>query len=594
MKKKIFATMIILTMVTTILSGLLVTGVYYKFYLSQAKTELQSAANLVIRDSALKEDDLEREDYARIFTDISRSLVYKFRVTVTSLDGEVIYDTDDQGRPLDNHSSRPEIMEAMGGESSDGMRLSQTTGKVTYYYALKLDDSVIVRFSRDLDSLWGIFSDALPLAVVAMLLVILISIPASSALVNMIIRPVNAAAKSFDQILDHTDENDTWNVDMPYEEFQPFKLKLNELKSKVDEYVHTLERERVTLDAITANMHEGLILLDSDFIIHSINKSASTMLDGHGTAQSSGVNFMKVIRDNQLISKIDQAIGSSRHSVFDYEINGLNLRFFINPIEEAGEEGEGLRSGARHRVLIIIVDMSDELRAETVRKEFSSNVSHELKTPLASIRLLADSILQNDRIDRDTAREFVSDIGEEAERLTRISEKLLTLTRMDSAVAVAEVPVDVKRVVEKVEHMLTPLADEGEVTVETDLQEDCMVLATEDDLYQIAFNLMENAVKYNLPGGSVTVTLRGAGDLVTLTVEDTGVGIPEEDLGKVFDRFYRVDKARSRAAGGTGLGLSIAREIVQRHHGTIALAPHEGPGTTIRLTLPIAQERTAS
>ena len=147
---------------------------------------------------------------------------------------------------------------------------------------------------------------------------------------------------------------------------------------------------------------------------------------------------------------------------------------------------------------------------------------------------------------------------------------------MDSAVAVAEVPVDVKRVVEKVEHMLTPLADEGEVTVETDLQEDCMVLATEDDLYQIAFNLMENAVKYNLPGGSVTVTLRGAGDLVTLTVEDTGVGIPEEDLGKVFDRFYRVDKARSRAAGGTGLGLSIVRDTVRQHGGAVTVRRRAG------------------
>ena len=177
---------------------------------------------------------------------------------------------------------------------------------------------------------------------------------------------------------------------------------------------------------------------------------------------------------------------------------------------------------------------------EEVRRRFVSDASHELKTPLASIRLLTDSILQTGDMDPATVKDFVSDIGEEAERLTRISEKLLTLTRMDSAVAVAEVPVDVKRVVENVEHMLTPLADEGEVTVETDLQEDCMVLATEDDLYQIAFNLMENAVKYNLPGGSVTVTLRGAGDLVTLTVEDTGVGIPEEDLSHALDLCFHL------------------------------------------------------
>ena len=223
---------------------------------------------------------------------------------------------------------------------------------------------------------------------------------------------------------------------------------------------------------------------------------------------------------------------------------------------------------------------------EEVRRRFVSDASHELKTPLASIRLLTDSILQTGDMDPATVKDFVSDIGEEAERLTRISEKLLTLTRMDSAVAVAEVPVDVKRVVEKVEHMLTPLADEGEVTVETDLQEDCMVLATEDDLYQIAFNLMENAVKYNLPGGSVTVTLRGAGDLVTLTVEDTGVGIPEEDLGKVFDRFYRVDKARSRAAGGTGLGLSIVKDTVRQHGGAVTVRRRESEGTCFEVAFP--------
>ena len=584
MKKKIFATMIILTMVTTILSGLLVTGVYYKFYLSQAKTELQSAANLVIRDSALKEDDLEREDYARIFTDISRSLVYKFRVTVTSLDGEVIYDTDDQGRPLDNHSSRPEIMEAMGGESSDGMRLSQTTGKVTYYYALKLDDSVIVRFSRDLDSLWGIFSDALPLAVVAMLLVILISIPASSALVNMIIRPVNAAAKSFDQILDHTDENDTWNVDMPYEELQPFKLKLNELKSKVDEYVHTLERERVTLDAITANMHEGLILLDSDFIIHSINKSASTMLDGHGTAQSSGVNFMKVIRDNQLISKIDQAIGSSRHSVFDYEINGLNLRFFINPIEEAGEEGEGLRSGARHRVLIIIVDMSDELRAETVRKEFSSNVSHELKTPLTTIcgfgELIGEGLITN----TEDVSKYGKMINKEAKRLINLIDDIIRLSEIEEVGNTRELSViNLQSEAENVIELLEDRAEQKNVTLCLKADE---VLINADKSYidELIYNLVDNAIKYNRPFGKVNVSIRDEDGLAEIVVADTGIGIPHEHLDRIFERFYRVDKSHSKETGGTGLGLSIVKHGAILHNASIHVDSSLGKGTRMELT----------
>ena len=231
--------------------------------------------------------------------------------------------------------------------------------------------------------------------------------------------------------------------------------------------------------------------------------------------------------------------------------------------------------------------LTDRLQTtEEVRRRFVSDASHELKTPLASIRLLTDSILQTEGMDLDTAREFVSDIGEEAERLTRISEKLLTLTRMDSAVQVEEVPVDVRAVLEKVEHMLTPLADESGIQVETELEKGCMVLATEDDLYQIAFNLMENAVKYNVPGGQVMVALRGIGDLVILTVEDTGVGIPEEDLPKIFDRFYRVDKARSRAAGGTGLGLSIVKDTARQHGGAVTVRRREGGGTCFEVAFP--------
>ena len=216
---------------------------------------------------------------------------------------------------------------------------------------------------------------------------------------------------------------------------------------------------------------------------------------------------------------------------------------------------------------------------EEVRRRFVSDASHELKTPLASIRLLTDSILQADNMDGDTAREFLIDIGDEAERLTRITEKLLTLTRLDTAHEIHTGPVDVKTVVERVEHMLTPLARAAEVELKLSLQSGCIIRATEDDLYQVAFNLMENAVKYNLPDGTVTVTLKQKEDQVILLIEDTGVGIPEADLPKIFDRFYRVDKARSRAAGGTGLGLSIVRDTVRQHGGTVTARRREPEGT---------------
>ena len=238
-------------------------------------------------------------------------------------------------------------------------------------------------------------------------------------------------------------------------------------------------------------------------------------------------------------------------------------------------------------------ELTDRLQTiEEVRRRFVSDASHELKTPLASIRLLADSILQNSSVDMETVREFVSDIGEEADRLTRISQRLLALSRLDARLQRERVPVDVGQVVEKVGHMLLPLARSAQVELKYQLQPHCMVLATQDDLYQVAFNLMENAVKYNQPGGSVTVEVAREEYWITLTVQDTGVGIPEEDLLRVFDRFYRVDKARSRQAGGTGLGLSIARDTARLHGGDImAQRGPDGVGARFTARFPrIAEE----
>jgi signal transduction histidine kinase len=228
---------------------------------------------------------------------------------------------------------------------------------------------------------------------------------------------------------------------------------------------------------------------------------------------------------------------------------------------------------------------------EEARRRFVSDASHELKTPLASIRLLTDSILQTDNVDMDTVKEFVADIGEEADRLTRISEKLLTLTRLDSLPEPERERVETEDVVERVAHMLRPLAQAVGVELTCAVGPGCTLLCTQDDLYQIIFNLVENAIKYNLPGGTVDVVGARRGGQVLLEVADTGVGIPEEDLTKVFDRFYRVDKARSRAAGGTGLGLSIVSDTVKVHGGSISVRRREdGPGTIFTVAFPAAPD----
>ena len=214
--------------------------------------------------------------------------------------------------------------------------------------------------------------------------------------------------------------------------------------------------------------------------------------------------------------------------------------------------------------------LTDRLReTDEIRRSFVANASHELKTPLASIRLLSDSILQNEGIERATVQEFISDIGAEAERLSRTTEKLMTLGKMDSHVSDDKTAVDMREVVFVTLRMLRPLAQSRGLTIESELEESCFVLATEDSMHQVVFNLVENAIKYNKPDGKVTVMLRIDGKFVILTVDDTGVGVPDEDMPHIFDRFYRVDKARSREAGGSGLGLSIVWDAVREQGGKV-------------------------
>lgn len=255
-----------------------------------------------------------------------------------------------------------------------------------------------------------------------------------------------------------------------------------------------------------------------------------------------------------------------------------------------GEYGHRLQPSGKDEMAQLAEEfnhLTDRLQTtEEVRRRFVSDASHELKTPLASIRLLADSILQNDQMDRETVQDFVSDIGSEADRLTRITEHLLALTRLDSLPTGQTGPVDVSTVTRHAVAMLTPVADAAAVTIETELKLECIIRCTEDDLYQVCFNLIENAIKYNFTEGKVVVTVRPEADQILMEVKDTGIGIPEEDIPKVFNRFYRVDKARSRAAGGTGLGLSIVRDTVRRHGGWVTARGRNSGGSVFTVGFP--------
>ena len=223
--------------------------------------------------------------------------------------------------------------------------------------------------------------------------------------------------------------------------------------------------------------------------------------------------------------------------------------------------------------------------SEQKRRRFVSDASHELKTPLASIKLLTDSILQND-MDTDTIREFVGDIGDEAERLNRMTAKLLSLTKVDGELAAESEIIYMTPTIQRVVRRLSAIADQAGITIELDLDGDVPILILEDDLYQIVYNLIENGIKYNVPDGTLKVTLLHEDDNALLQVTDTGMGIPEDAIGHIFERFFRVDKARSRQSGGSGLGLAIVKTIVERNKGEISVTSTLNQGTTFTVTFP--------
>jgi signal transduction histidine kinase len=233
-----------------------------------------------------------------------------------------------------------------------------------------------------------------------------------------------------------------------------------------------------------------------------------------------------------------------------------------------------------------INDLTERLQtSEQKRRRFVSDASHELKTPLASIKLLTDSILQND-MDGETIREFVGDIGDEAERLNRMTAKLLSLTKVDGQIQEESEIICMGPTIRRAARRLSVIADQAGIDVYLNMDTDTPILILEDDLYQIVYNLMENGMKYNVFGGSLTVTLSREEDNAILEVSDTGMGMPEEALDHIFERFYRVDKARSRQSGGSGLGLAIVRAIVERNRGEIHVTSQLGKGSTFRVSFP--------
>lgn len=304
-----------------------------------------------------------------------------------------------------------------------------------------------------------------------------------------------------------------------------------------------------------------------------------------------GAILLELQKTIRLASLVILLIGMTVSVLFSHTLTS-RIRKLLKGIRQVREGDYGFRVNMNgHDEMADLGDEFDSLAerlqtTEEARRRFVSDASHELKTPLASIRLLSDSILQNPEVDTSTVMEFVRDIGGESERLARTTEKLLSLTRFDNKILSKPVRVNVSVAADGALQILKPIAAERNVSILCDLGSDCYALCSEDDIYQVVINLVENAIKYNVRGGKVHVRTVRQGDDILLVVADTGIGIPEANLPYIFDRFYRVDKARSRETGGSGLGLSIVKSIADEHGGSVTAERRRQGGMRFTITFP--------
>ena len=486
------------------------------------------------------------------------------RITWIAADGSVLYDNMADSSTMENHLQRPEVAEAFETGSGRSDRYSSTILEKNNYYALLLKDRTVLRVAGKQTSLAAM---ALMLVQPSLWIVVLVLVLCgllAMRLARQIVRPINAI------------NPDNPNATPTYPELQPLITRLQEQNRTIRTQLSELSTRQREFDAITENMREGFLIVDNKCSILSSNRSALRLL-GIDDAQKPE-NLHQAVCSGKLLDLVDNALAGTRGDE-EITVGGGTWQLFANPVITAGHV-----TGA----IIIFMDVTEREQREALRREFSANVSHELKTPLTSITGFAE-LMKEGMVPKEKMQEFSGDIYRESRRLIDLVDDIIQLSRLDEGTAnFSKSPVDLYTLSGQVIESLRPVAQKQDITLTLSGQH-AVIEGVEQLLQEMVYNLCDNAIKYNISGGSVTVSVWQNGQTVTLSVVDTGIGIPYADQSRVFERFYRVDKSHSKEVGGTGLGLSIVKHAAQYHGAKLELKSDPGRGTAIAVnfTVPV-------
>ena len=405
------------------------------------------------------------------------------------------------------------------------------------------------------------------------IIVLVIVYIAASITAKKILKPINEMTKSLDDMLE---EESKVNMKI-YEEFEPLSNTIKDQKNKINEYINEIKYERDNISFITSNMKEGFILLNHNKDILSINKSGKIMIGNENFELKGNRNIFELTRSPEIIEKINDSIKENKHLIHDVETSDKCYRYYFSPVVEQNKIIKGL--------LILIEDITIQKKSEIMRSEFTANVSHELKTPLTTMIGFAEMIKEG-LITGDDIEKYSALIHKEGMRLISLIEDLMRLSKIQEHTQnVEEKLINIKDISEDVVNLLKSKAED--YNVKLILNADNVVMkANNNYINELLYNLIDNGIKYNKDGGSVNIKIYEKDGLANIVISDTGVGIPPKHIDRIFERFYRVDKSRSKETGGTGLGLSIVKHIAELYDGTIDIKSSSS-GTRIMIKFPV-------
>ena len=554
MTKKIFHSILLAAVSVLLASLVIIMGCLYDYYKNVQEKQLRDELRLA---------SYGMETGGSVYLEQLAS-PYRFpsiadcRLTWIGADGKVLFDTHVPAAEMENHADRVEVKEALVKGESGGIRYSETLTERTLYCTQRLADGTVLRISISQLTVFALAMGMLQPILLTAILAVILSALLAHRMAKSIVAPLNNLN------LDNPLENDS------YEELSPLLVRIHQQHRQIETQLRELRRKTEEFEQITESMREGLVLLDGKGVILSINPAARMIF--HAGSSCVGQDFLVIDRDHAINLAI-QTARESGHSETRAMRNNREYQFDISQIT-----ADGLTAGT----VLLAFDVTEQAAAERSRQEFTANVSHELKTPLQSIMGSAE-LLESGLVKREDIPQFVGVIRTEAARLVTLVEDIIHLSQLDEGTAPEKERVNLLELADSAASALREQAEKRLISLSV-TGEEAMINGVRGFLYEMLYNLIDNAIKYNTDGGKVEVTVSTSDTAAIISVKDTGIGIPPEYQARVFERFFRVDKSHSKASGGTGLGLSIVKHIAQYHHAEIRLQSGIGSGTNIEVS----------